>query len=112
MSVIADTVLTRITVSGPRKRRASPMKQKLTQRSVTELAKNAIPSKGNCVVWDTEIHGFGVRITAAGGVAFVLNYYVNGKEKRTERRYTLGRWPEWSADAARDEALNLRKAIK
>lgn len=84
------------------------MKQKLTQRTVAELAKSAIPIRGSRIVYDKQIPGFGLRVTAAGAVAFVLNYYFEGKE----RRYTVGRWPEWSADAARDEALDLRKEIK
>jgi site-specific recombinase XerD len=49
-----------------------------------------------------------VRITAAGVVAFILNYRIAGRE----RRYTIGRYPEWSADAARDEALELRAKIR
>ena len=32
------------------------------------------PAKGNRVVWDDQLTGFGVRITAAGAVAFVLRY--------------------------------------
>ena len=84
------------------------MKQKLTQRTVAELAKSVIPTQGSRIVYDKQIPGFGLRVTAAGAVAFVLNYYFEGKE----RRYTVGRWPEWSADAARDEALDLRKEIK
>jgi integrase len=75
---------------------------------VVELAKSAIPTQGSRIVYDMQIPGFGLRVTAAGAVAFVLNYYFEGKE----RRYTVGRWPEWSADAARDEALDLRKEIK
>src|SRR5262249_46204814 len=51
--------------------------------------------------------GFGVRITAQGAVSFILNYRIKGRE----RRYTIGRWPEWSADAARKEAEALRYEI-
>jgi integrase len=49
-----------------------------------------------------------VRITAAGVVAFILNYRIVGRE----RRYTIGRYPELSADAARNEALELRAKIR
>jgi integrase len=49
-----------------------------------------------------------VRITAAGVVSFVLSYRIFGRQ----RNYTIGRWPEWTATAARDEALALKKKIR
>src|SRR5690348_16095541 len=65
------------------------------------------PPKGNYIEYDTEIHGFGVRITAAGVIAFVLNYRIHGRE----RRYTIGRYPELTATAAREKALQVRSKI-
>jgi integrase len=66
------------------------------------------PKHGNEVTWDGEIPGFGVRITAAGVKSFVLSYRIHG----VKRRYTIGRCSEWSAKAARDEATELKKAIR
>jgi integrase len=77
----------------------------ITQRSVKNLK---APKEGNTIRYDDQIQGFGVRITARGIVAFILNYRIAGRE----RRYTIGRYPEWSADAARDEALELRAKIR
>ena len=77
----------------------------ITQRTVKSLER---PDKGNRIFYDDELDGFGVRITAAGAVAFVLNYHVHGRE----RRYTIGRWPELSAEAARNEALLLKNEIR
>ena len=37
--------------------------------------------------------GFGVRVTAKGAKAFVLNYSLRGREYR----YTIGAWPDWTA---------------
>ena len=51
--------------------------------------------------------GFGVRVTAAGAKAFVLGYRHQGKE----RRYTIGRFPDWSALKAVREAKELRRRI-
>jgi integrase len=65
------------------------------------------PKTGNEVIWDDEISGFGVRITAAGVISFVMNYRIDGRQ----RRYTIGRFPEWSADAARGEAKDLAYKI-
>src|SRR5690606_36017037 len=53
------------------------------------------------------VKGFGVRVTAKGAKAFVLNYYVGGRE----RRYTIGAYPAWTVAAARLEAKELRRRI-
>jgi integrase len=51
--------------------------------------------------------GFGVRVTAAGARAFVLNYRLRGRE----HRFTIGAWPDWSALKAVREARTLRQRI-
>ena len=51
--------------------------------------------------------GFGVRVTAAGARAFILNYRLRGREYR----FTIGAWPDWSALRAVREARNLRQRI-
>ncbi len=51
--------------------------------------------------------GFGVRVTAAGIKSFVLNYRI----KSREYRYTIGRYPEWSALRAVRHARELRQRI-
>jgi|SRR5580704_568829 integrase len=65
------------------------------------------PSAGNHIHYDGEIKGFGLRVTTSGSKSFVLNYRFNGKE----RRYTIGPFPEFSLETARDEAFELRKSI-
>jgi integrase len=70
------------------------------------------PAKGNLIIWDTNRDapsGFGVRITAAGAVSFVLNYR---NSYGTSRRYTIGQLSEFNLDDAREEASALRKLIK
>jgi integrase len=73
----------------------------ITQRSV-EAAKP--PASGYIILFDDKLDGFGVRVTAAGTKSFVLNYRVANGDKR---RHTIGKWPKWTADAARDEAANV-----
>ncbi|NLE67841.1 MAG: DUF4102 domain-containing protein, partial [Lentisphaerae bacterium] len=54
--------------------------------------------------------GFCVRVTAAGGVSFVLNYYATG----AERRLTIGPYgpaPALSITAARKEAAKVRALV-
>ena len=68
------------------------MGQRITERFIKSLT---APEAGNRVFYDSDITGFGARITAAGVVSFVLNYYARGRE----RRYTIGRYPELNASA-------------
>lgn len=80
------------------------MPTKITEKVVKELLP---PAAGNRRIYDTDLPGFGVRITANGAVAFVLNYTLRG----VERRFTIGRWPTWSVMAARDEAKQLKRLV-
>jgi Arm DNA-binding domain len=77
----------------------------ISQRSV-ETAKP--PASGYRILFDRKFSGFGIRITAAGAKSFVLNYRVHGRK----RRFTIGSFPQWTADAARDEALQLCEGIR
>ena len=79
---------------------------RINQRSVAALRP---PDRGthSKVFYDDATKGFGIRISEAGVKSFVLNYSIRGRE----RRCTIGRWPEWSADAARKEAGELRTKI-
>jgi Arm DNA-binding domain len=71
--------------------------------------KNApTPTNGTTTLWDTEVTGFGVRVYAGGTRSFFLNYRLNG----SETRYTIGKWPDWSVEAACDEARTQRKRIE
>ena len=67
------------------------------------------PSRGNKVIYDDAVKGFGVRVTRAGARAFVLNY--RRKSDGRERRYTIGSYPDWGAAAAREEAKRLKREI-
>jgi hypothetical protein len=79
------------------------MKAQLTERGVKGLE----PARKNIIVYDTEVVGFGVRITAGGSRAFILTYRIRGRE----RRLTVGAWPDWSVTAAREEAKRLKCEI-
>lgn len=80
------------------------MAERITQKLISKLIP---PHTGNTIERDSEIPGFGVRITAAGVVAFILNYRIHGRE----RRYTIGRYPDLTATAARESAIQLRGRI-
>jgi integrase len=81
------------------------MAEKLTDKLVRDLP---IPATGNRVMYDGDVRGFGARVTAAGGRAFILNYRnIAGRE----RRLTIGQFPAWSVRQAREEAAGLKRDI-
>src|SRR5215472_8146522 len=85
---------------------------KLSEETVKRLP---IPDTGNRVTYFAGAtiqgakapRGFGVRVTAAGARAFVLNYRLRSRE----HRYTIGAWPDWSALKAVRQARDLRQRI-
>src|SRR6266849_3927875 len=85
---------------------------KLNEETVKRLP---IPDTGNYVTYYAGAtiqgakapRGFGVRVTATGARAFVLNYRLRGRE----HRFTIGAWPDWSALKAVREARNLRQRV-
>jgi len=79
---------------------------KLTDGRNGVIAKAQAPERGQRFIYDDHRdspRGFGLRITAAGGKAFILSYTVDGRK----RRMTIGPWPTWSLEAARIEARDL-----
>ena len=81
------------------------MVTKLTDAVVKSLP---VPATGNKIRYDTDLKGFGCRVTAAGARAFVLNFYTRSGR---ERRITIGSYPEWKVSAARKEAELLKQRV-
>lgn len=79
-------------------------REKLSDRQIRSLP---APEAGNRITYDGQLSGFGIRVTASGKKAFVLNYTFAGRE----RRITIGSYPEWSLTAARLRASELRRSI-
>lgn len=83
---------------------------KLTESSVRRLEPR---EGGDRIVTDASVRGFGVRVTAAGAKSYVLNYTVDGRQ----RRLTIGpagRFDEGglSVAAAREKAAQFRASIR
>jgi len=84
----------------------------LNEESIKRLP---APAKGNSVTYFAGAtiqgakapRGFGVRVTASGARAFILNYRLRGRE----HRFTIGAWPDWTALRAVREARNLRQRV-
>ncbi|KAA1054690.1 tyrosine-type recombinase/integrase [Azospirillum argentinense] len=72
-----------------------------------ELVKQTpLPTSGQIIVWDTDVKGFGLRLTT-GTKAFICNYRVKGRE----RRVTIGNATVWKVADARDEAKRLLQDV-
>lgn len=77
---------------------------RLNEKTVRE----AEPADGrDYQIFDTDVRGFAVCIYRSGSRSFSLDYRHAGRQ----RRMTIGRWPEWTATAARERAKELRRAI-
>jgi integrase len=86
--------------------------ERLTEKSAGALP---APEKGNRIYWDAPnskgkdwTPGFGLRVTAGGARAFILNYRIRSGR---DRRLTIGSLPAWSLTAARAEAVALKRRI-
>src|SRR5689334_3237087 len=71
------------------------------------VRKTLPPAQGQLFLWDNEIRGFGLRVTKAGAKSFILDYRVDGRQ----RRITLGGYPDWTIQAARAAAKAMKRAV-
>jgi integrase len=85
--------------------RGIAMASKLTKR----LVDTAGPaSDKDAFWWDSELRGFGLKVTPAGIKVYVLQYHVGSGRNARRRRLAIGRHGSpWTPDAARVEAKRL-----
>ena len=76
----------------------------LTER----IARDAKPAAKTLILWDATVKGLGLRITPKGVKSYILNYRVNGRE----RRATIGRAAEISLKSAREQAVEQLVCIR
>ena len=73
---------------------------KLIKRNVDSLR----PAANRFTIWDTDVSGFGLRLTPSGERVYVLKYRLDGQQ----RWFTIGRHGSpWTPDGARKEAIRL-----
>jgi integrase len=58
-------------------------------------------------LWDDKARGLVLRCYKGGAKTFMFHYRLDG----VEHFIKIGRWPEWSVDAARDRAKELRRMV-
>src|SRR5262245_8382762 len=76
------------------------MRAKITKRLVDSLS---APASGELKVWDTELHGFLVRVRASGHRWFAVEWM---RERRT-RRLSLGEHGAVTVEQARERAKKI-----
>lgn len=78
------------------------------KRSVDALASG----RANMFLWDSELRGFGVKVTPRGIKSYVFAYRVGGREA-TKKRYTIGKHGSpWTPASARLKAEKLAAMVR
>lgn len=76
---------------------------KISKRTIDALRS----ATKNHFLWDTDLKGFGAKITPAGSISYVIQFRMGGREAST-RRYTIGaHGSPWTPSTARAEAERL-----
>lgn len=75
---------------------------KISKRAVEAVES----SERDSYLWDSELAGFGVKVTPPGGRVYLVQYRIGGRKGRT-RRVTIGRHGALTPDQARQEARRL-----
>ena len=83
------------------------MKTKIMKRTVDD----AKVGERDYFLWDTELKGFGLKVTPAGNRIYVVQYRTGGRGSPT-RRFTIGKHgAPWTPDKARTEAKRILGSI-
>jgi integrase len=81
---------------------------KLTEELTDRMMRNLpVPQAGNVLWYDPVLKGFAGRVTCKDARAFVGVYHFEG----VERRDTIGGFPEWKANAARDVFKSWKRDV-
>ena len=72
----------------------------IAKRSVDAAA----PEAERFTLWDTELRGFGLRVTPAGTKTFIVRYRVGGGRRGKLRQYVIGQYGTLTPAEARDVA--------
>jgi len=85
------------------------MRRKITKRVIDSL----VASERVYFLWDTDLTGFGCKVTPAGRKVYVLQYRTKQQDsKRAPKRLTIGKHGELTPDQARTLAAELLLDVK
>ena len=82
------------------------MLAKITKRAVDAVRSNGVDQ----FLWDRDLMGFGLKVTAAGNKVYILQYRRGGRGAPT-KRVTIGRHGALTPEQARNQAARLSGAI-
>jgi integrase len=105
-----DVLLTHRRVQLPEKANKADKSNPSHGKTPVRLNQKLVLSLVRGEMWwddDPKASGFGIRCYPGGGKSFFIDYRIDGRQ----RRYTIGPFPRWSPDAARQRAKELRKLI-
>jgi integrase len=83
------------------------MPKRITKRVVDACQ----PLEKDRFIFDSEVRGFGLKVTPAGRKVYILQYRMGGRKSVT-KRYTIAEHGDFTADQARAEAVKLRGQIR
>ena len=85
------------------------MRKRITKRSVDALK----PGSRDVFLWDTDVTGFGCKVTPRGRKVFILQYRTRGQgSERAPKRITIGKHGDLTPDDARKIAAELLLQVK
>lgn len=79
---------------------------KITKEAVNAL----VAGPRDQFLWDDKLSGFGLKLTPAGSVVYILQYRMGGRGSTTQR-YTIGAHGAWTPKTAKDEAERLLRLV-
>lgn len=80
---------------------------RISKRAVDD----AMPGARDCYLWDSELSGFGLKVTPSGTKTYLVQYRTGGRGMPT-RRVTIGRHGSpWTPEQARQEARRVLAAV-
>lgn len=83
---------------------------RITKRAVESIP--LPPASSRSYLWDDQLKGFGVMVTKAGARSYLVQYRIGGRGAPT-RRYTIGKHGSpWTAERARDRAVDVLELVR
>ena len=86
------------------------------KRETVRIAKRVVdaasPSEALYRLWDSELKGFGLRVTPTGAKSYFVYYRAGGGRSGAQKEFTIGRHGVLTPDQARKEAERLLSAAR
>jgi len=88
------------------------MSETVSKRITKRVVDEAMPGPSAYVLRDTDVKGFGLKVTPTGTKSYFLDYRMGGRDAR-KGRVTIGRHGSpWTPDKARERAKELLEQVR